>query len=232
MLQTLRAPWSEEIPLFGAGKYPLYPYNNTLFNLNNFHPNLKDFITYTEPGSLYINGVLYLSLQRYRPKIGGLKTRLFLLASYDKGKTWKYLGTLIEDADAKRLGFDILTASSIAEEDGRIFLLVSPQNTKTNSGLALHYGTYIYEFEDISKAKLKRDSKGELIPHKFLRPSIKSPNSGESDYDKHNTYGGIIMSQADISQLKKGSNPIEFEIFQIFNTREIIKGHNGVRPRN
>lgn len=32
----------------------------------------------------------------------------------------------------------------------------------------------------------------------------------------------IVMSQADISQIKKGSNPAEFEIFQIFNTGETI----------
>jgi len=208
---------AEEIVLFGAGPSPVGP-KKARYNLNNFHPDLSKSGMYTEPGSLYKDGVLYLSLAA----VGKDRkdNRTFLLASYDHGKTWKYLGTLTDYKDATAVGCTILTASSLVQEKGRTFLLIAPVFKEGKKGV--HRGTYIFEFEDISRAKLKRDGRGRLVVHKYLRPSIKSQNAGESDYDEHNTAGGIVMPQLDSSVLKRGVDPRNVESFKIFSTKEKI----------
>ncbi|MFB0563300.1 MAG: hypothetical protein ACETWM_19030 [Candidatus Lokiarchaeia archaeon] len=216
-------PWSKEIALFG-GIAPFPPFKVEI-NLNKFSPDLKNVLTYTEPGSLVKDGVLYLSLQAIEN--GGQKSSHFktiLLSSYDHGKTWKYAGTLTDYKDAAHLSAVTLTASSLAQEKGRAFLLISPTKKMGSN----RQGTYIFEFEDISKAKLKRDKNGKLIVHKYLKPSIEvgkaGSDAGESDYDEHNTYGGIIMCQA---------APEFAPIFgRIFNTKEGIVSINLVGRYN
>ena len=54
-------PWSEEIPLLGAGEFVTSNYNVKI-NLNSLSPELKDIKFYTEMGSLYKDGVIYLSM--------------------------------------------------------------------------------------------------------------------------------------------------------------------------
>ena len=149
--------------------------------------------------------LLYLSLSGFAgPDVKSDK--LFLIATFDHGKTWKLVGNLIDYNDAADFGYIRFIGSSLVEENERVFLMVAPVN---NKGIQL--GTYVFEFEDISKAKLKRDKKGKLIVYKYLERSLpKELNSGQSDYDMYNTYGGIIMPQADLS-----SAPA-----YVFNTKE------------
>ena len=208
---------AKEVILFGAGKLPVAPYKAE-HNLNEIisWPEAK---AYSEPGSLYNDGVLYLSLSGFTgPDVK--HDKLFLLATFDHGRTWKYVGNLIDYNDAANLDYIRFTGSSLVEENGRFFLLVAPVKLKNNGGVPL--GTYVFEFEDISKAKLKRDKRGNLVVYKYLKRSLpKELNSGQSDYDKYNTYGGIIMPQGDLSSAPAYA--------QIFNTKEgIINKQSGV----
>ena len=79
-------PWSDPIALFGAGSYPLNPYN-TQINLNTLHDDLTDFIVYTEPGGIVIDDVIYLSLTGHFFQNNELIGKTILIASYDHGKT-------------------------------------------------------------------------------------------------------------------------------------------------
>jgi len=222
---TPSGPWSEEIPLFGAGKFPKPPFF-AKYNLNSFHPDLAKVVAYTEPAAFYWKGYLYLALQGlnvefYAPTSGKVKephlfpkgrvvSKIFLFASANHGESWKYIGVLLDENDAHSLGCAWLTAPSLADDSGKVFLLVSPSLRQ-----GFHNGTYIFEVEDIKKAYLRRDNKGKVVIYKYLPPSIEG-NAGESDYDKYNTYGGVIMSQADLACLKlKGSAGL----LQIFNTK-------------
>jgi len=134
---------SKEIVLFGAGPNPHKPYE-AKYNLNTFHPSLKDMKAYSEPGSLYANGKIYLSLSAI-PKENIKQSRLILLSSGDHGKTWSYSGTLLDHADAIRLGVKTFTGSSLVEENGRYFLFVSPVDFYGN-----HMGTFVLEFDDLN----------------------------------------------------------------------------------
>jgi len=198
-------PWSEEVPLFGAGQFPLEPYSAEI-DLNTIHNDLNDVIAYTEPGSLYKDGIIYLALQTFRWKYSEVKSDVILISSNDHGNTWKYIGVIVGDNDADDFDSLRFDAPSLAEENGRIFLLVSRVNKETN----FRYGTYIFEFEDITTAELKRDNKQKLIAHKYLPPILGGVHEGQADYDQHNTYGGIIISHA---------NSKDSPMMSIYNTK-------------
>ena len=198
-------PWSEEIPLFGAGIFPPEPYT-PLINLSDLHRDLRECIVYSEPGSLVHNNVLYLSLNGHIIK-GENIGKVFLIASYDHGKTWEYVITLLTPEDARKFGGIYFTGSSLVKEDGRLFLLACPENPADTMH---HKGTVIFEFEDITRGELKRDNG--LIVLKYLQPARTS--GGQSDYDEQNTYGGIVMPQRDVADYPY--------VFQIFNTKEKI----------
>lgn len=204
--------WSEEIPVFGMGNF-----RNKGVDLSSLHPDLKDLVFYYELGSLYKDGTLYLSLEGSAAPTGKgewNKKKIILLASNDHGKTWKYVGTLTDYNDAKNSGYLTFTASSLVEEKGRIFLLVSPSGKLSNlrDPEGHHDGINIFEFEDITKAKLKRDNKGKLILIKHIDDNLEK--GGQGDYDEQNTYGGIVIPQQDLKYFP--------EVFQLFSTKEKI----------
>ena len=201
-------PWSQEIPLFGAGMFPLGPFE-TLMDLNDLHKDLREFICYSEPGSLVKDDVLYLSLNGHVIKGGTNIGKVFLLASYDHGDTWEYINTLLEPEDAQYFDALFFSGSSLAEENNRVFLLVTPESPADN--MMGHNGTCIFEFEDIKKGKLKREE-NKLLVHKYFSPTVMS--GGQSDYDEQNTYGGVVMPQVDTSAFP--------DVFQLYNTKEKI----------
>jgi hypothetical protein len=67
--------------------------------------------------------VLYLSLTALKPRIGGPLHDIILIASDDRGKSWRFVSTLVTRDDARAAGCDYFDGSSLAEDDGRFFLL-------------------------------------------------------------------------------------------------------------
>jgi hypothetical protein len=200
--------WSEEIPLFGAGQFPRKPHK-AKSNLSGLHADLKKYIYYSEPGAYRRDGVLYMSLEgsASRTGMGQWKTRrIFLIASHDHGKTWKYVGPLTGQKDANLLGYTAFFGSSLFEEGGRQFLMVVPSGS-TRKAYKMQDGLCVFEFEDISKAKLKRDTSGNLIVHRRFEM-----HSGAGDYHEKNTYGGIVTGHVDPKALPRA--------FQILETKE------------
>ncbi|GBE05021.1 MAG TPA: hypothetical protein ENG95_02805 [Nitrospirae bacterium] len=200
---------AEEFVLFGAGGSPVVP-GPAKYDLNSFNPGLSQTILYSEPGVFYKDGVLYMSLSAVATDTQDHK--MILLSSSDHGENWALVEIFTANTDAAFFGAAVLTASSLVEEKGRIFILFAPVVLEGDSGK--HNGTYIVEVTDISTGQLKRNIEGGLVVHKYLAPSFDSSNAGESDYDKYNSNGGIIFSQ---------KNDAEFpEVFQVFNTKQKI----------
>lgn len=211
---------AEEIRLFGSRGLNacLSEICRVRYNLNGFHPDLADSTFYMEPGALAKDGVIYLSLMA--ASIRELQ-KTILIASDDHGETWQYVGTLTDKNTLERdvdknytPNQPLLTSSALAEENGRQFLLVSPRS----KGVPGRYnGVYIFEFEDITQGKLKRNRENKLIVHKYL-PAINSElfGGGQSEYHEKNIYGGIIMSQTDNSKSESK------EFFKIYSTKEKI----------
>jgi len=198
--------WSEEISLFRSN--PLPPPYTARYDLNDIHPSETYFRFFMEPGVIAKDGVLYLSLHGVPWSLQ--EGEIFLIASNDHGDTWGYTGTLAGYNDAQDLGYDVLTSPSLVEENGRFFLLASPKTQPYS-----YSGVYIFEFEDILQAELKRNINQKIIVYKYIEPvSAESIGGGQSGYDTNNTYGGVMMSQS--------APTAPLERYQIFNTKEMI----------
>ncbi len=200
---------AKEEALFDAGKSELAS-NRARIDLTTI-PALRDARAFSEPGSLYRDGVLYVCLSKI-PMEKVEDHSVVLLASSDHGRSWKYVGTLLDHQDATHLDpkYQMLTGTSLAQDKGRVFLLAAAFHRKRH-----HDGTYIFEFDDIAKAKLKRDPSGRLNLHARLDRRLPGDlNSGQSDYDEHNFGGGVIMPQADLAAAPAFG--------QIFNTRRML----------
>lgn len=206
--------WSAAVPLFGAGKSPPAPYNKTLVDVNALDASLKNAIAYSEPGVLTHDGRLYLSMTALTPRIGltgiGVKHVIFLLASDDHGKSWRFIRTLLTPENAKTLGCEFFDGSSLAEEDGRFFLLAAPMVRGKNE---VHHGTVAFEFESLAEGRLKRDEKQRPVIAAYFAPQpgiFSGPGAGQATYDAHNTSGGLIMPQVHLKAFP--------EVFQLYQT--------------
>ncbi|NNG02590.1 MAG: exo-alpha-sialidase [Inquilinus sp.] len=186
-------PWSEAVRLFGG------PASGSRIDLNRLHPDLGGMSFYNEIGSIALDGALYLSLDA-SPTPSGLgdweNRKIVLISSHDHGATWRYAGTLTDHDDASDSGYLVLTGSSLVKEGSRLFLLVTPSGAKglgrRNRG---HDGTWIVEFENIARARLKRDAAGRLVV--LRRIPIDRDTGGLSDYHEQNIHGGILFPQID-----------------------------------
>jgi hypothetical protein len=182
--------------------------------LNALDDSLHSTLAYTEPGALTHDGVLYLSLTALKPRPGGPLHDIILFASNDHGKSWRFISTLLTSDAARAAGCEYFDGSSLAEDDGRFFLLAAPMVQNKNE---VHHGTVAIEFESLRKGILKRDaSRVAVIAAYFApQPSIFSgAGAGQSTFDSHNRNGGLIMPQFNVRAYP--------EVFQIFQTRRRI----------
>jgi hypothetical protein len=205
-------PWSEPVRLFGKTQ------DNCRVDLSARYPDLRAVEFFGEPGSVVVDGTIYLSLDASTTATGlgdWAHRKIILVSSPDHGATWRYVGVLSDYADASALGYRALTGSSLVSSHGGLFLLVTPAGAKglfrRNRG---HDGTLVMQFDDIGRARLKRDGRGRLVVLKTFKPELDS--GGLSDYDDQNTWGGML-----ICQINMEAKP---EVFQIFSTRQGIVG--------
>jgi len=218
-------PWSEEIALFGAGDFPPEPYK-TKIDVTKLDAALHGYLVFTEPAALYKDGVLYLALEGSRSvfAMGEWQSRkVFLLASRDHGVTWKYVGILFDYEDSSRLGYTVLTGASLFSVGKQTFIMTSPSGSLTKEYKDVD-GVYIFEFTNLSSARLKRETNNDLIPYAYIKPSeIADGHGGQADYDEQNTAGGVVMGHVMKPNLLKALLTQEtVRPFHIFNTYEKI----------
>lgn len=202
--------WSKAVRLFGSRT------SGSRIDLNRLHPDLREMKFYNEIGSIALDGVLYLSLDA-SPTASGLgdwgKRTVILVSSPDHGKAWRYVGTLTGYDDASGSGYVVLTGSSLVTEGRRVFLLATPAGAKgfgrKNRG---HDGTWIIEFEDIARAKLKRDAQGKLVVLRKIPIDLHA--GGLSDYHEQDTHAGILFPQ-----INTNARP---DVFQTYKTHQRI----------
>lgn len=202
-------PWSAEIALFGAGDWPLAPFHQTAVSLDALSPDLASHLVYSEPGALYLNGTLYVSM--VAAQADGLHG-VVLVASSDHGASWRYLGTVVTNADAAALGYLHFDGSSLALHGDQAFLLVAPVDAQSHFD-----GTMAFRFSDITKGALERNSAGALTLFRHIpmqRPLLANGGvgGGQSTYNEHNVNGGMLMPQQDWTSTPPRP-------FRVFNTK-------------
>lgn len=206
-------PWSKEVALFGAGRFPEPPYDTSV-RLNNLDRSLNDILVYTEPGTLYRDHTLYVSMS------GVIQTgpdRIVLFASDDHGRTWRFVNTLATRREAAQLGFKALDGSALVEVRGQVYLFASPMSSR-----AAHDGEVVIPFEDIAKGTLRKDASGKLAVVKRIEPekaSLTPMGAGPGDYDQHNTAGGIVMPLLDGRLVQSHKTD---KVFVIMNTGQRV----------
>ncbi|HEV3215502.1 MAG TPA: hypothetical protein VGZ27_07250, partial [Vicinamibacterales bacterium] len=221
VMRTAAVPageWSDEIPLFGAGRNPPAPYHKTHVDVDALDASLKNTITYTEPGALAHGGRLYVSFTALSPKVGlgGISVgyTIILLASDDHGASWRFAGTLLTAKDANDFGYEHFDGTALAQEGARVFLLAVPGSRKP----WMHDGTAVFEFESLAGGKLHRDASGHPVIANYFAPQpgiMSGPGAGQATYDSANTRGGLIFPQFNWRAYP--------EVFQIWQTgRRIV----------
>lgn len=190
--------WSEEIPLFAA-RMPKEELAQFRYRVGDLDGELGGILVVSEPSALVRDGVLYLAMTGL-DKRGA--ERILLVASDDHGQSWRYAGTLATRRDAEALGLRGLDGANLYVENGRTYLMTvavgSAKRPEWN-----HYGTLLFEIEDLAHAKVKRaDGLLEILQH--LEPlDLNSGNhgGGQAAYDPHNTNGGILFPQINLAAM-------------------------------
>lgn len=206
-------PWSKMTHLFHGKALPAEYTKDVRINLNALHSDLRKYLVFSELGSVVVDGTIYLSVTGL--KIDGAD-KVFLLASDDHAETWRYIGVLLDRSDARALGYHSFDGSGLVKIKDRHYMFAAPMSGGREP--TAYNGTMVFEFEDISKARLKRDNKGVVMAEYYIGPdpAIWSGNGGgTADYDEQNTAGGIVFPQ-----MNTGDWP---EIFQLFNTSHNIQ---------
>ncbi len=179
-------PWSAEIGLFESSVLPFAPWNAfPTVNVSALDPALSSYILYSEPGAFAKDGTLYVSLAA----ITNAPAAIVVIASDDHGATWRYVGTALDPSDATSLGYVRFDGSALAEDDGRVFLMVTPETASV-----IHDGTLVFEFADLTTASLVRSS-GTPVIHLNIPAQPGLPvdrRGGQADYHEGNTAGGLL----------------------------------------
>jgi hypothetical protein len=189
--------WSAERKLFVGSRYNKEEDSvggPPEVDIHELHPNLVDCALPGEIGALAAKDALYVSL--YCAAKDPAKARVILLRRPRAQPRWDYVGTLFDGADAKALGYRSFTATELAEQGGRRYLLLSPEKDFVYQGCAA------FEIADLSRALLARQSGRPVVK---TRIDAKSGSfRGACTYDGRSTLGMLYaeyFANAPISRI-------------------------------
>lgn len=206
--------WSDEQWLFAARPdYPPAPYGDLVqHKLNTLSPALADVMFYTRPSVVYDQGVMLMSLSAFTQSAlsnsaaGPALDRIVMIASFDHGKSWQYLGTPLSAADLPNIGpYTKLQGATLLRAEGQLYL-AAVLGDKDTAGL----GTFLFPFDDLAKATLQRDGKDVPVLARHIPRLSAQPTATGGGFAAYlpTCKGGIITSE--FSGLRRS--------FQIFNS--------------
>ncbi len=168
---------------------------------------LSDCTVMTEPALFSFENEIYLASSCLVLDLAGRRTdleRLVLLRQTVDG--YDFIGNILDSNDATQLGVDVIQQADISiARDGSIIMLVTPIILKGNPD---HQGCIVYEFEDISRALIKRNNNGEAVARNIITADGNGLGPGLCSYDAAND-SGILMVITTVSQ---NSTDIEFSL--------------------
>jgi len=202
-------PWSAEEALFGTSFAPQGGFT-TRINIADLDASLADLLVISEPGAIYDGSTLYLTFSGGATGAG--IDRIFMLASDDFGANWRYVSTVITNADAAELGAERYDGSSLVKFRGDTYMLATP----TSNG-KLHNGATVFRFSNLTNGELERENGKLRVFHRIPLQDGRITNfgGGQSDYDE-DSLAGVLFPHA------KESGP---DVFRIYQTGEDILGN-------
>ena len=201
--------WSDEIRLFGANnKYPLKPYNdNVAIKLNKLSKDLNGINFYSDPSAVYAGGIIFMSLTGYVDGLTPEKT--ILISSTNYGKSWSYMGTILDRNDAQYFGNDssLLSNSTLIMQNNKLYLSIVYGDWQVKGK-----GFAIMAFSDLIKGQIKRDD-GEpeiIIDQPAFENFLSFPGISKIAYNENLQDLGVLMPQV---------NRESGTVFRIYNTK-------------
>ena len=201
-----QGPWSPRVRLFGGPLTDTANYPVSL-NLSALHPSLNACLAYSEPGSIVVNGALYLSL------LCAPTNKQVLIRSRDHGQSWEFIATMADSTDAAAQGETSYSASDLVRQGDKFYLILTPVRMRAGADEG-YSGCHFFEFADLATGRLKRDAQGRLVSALYIEGD---PNRfrGACGYDQQNTGGGILLSELHLE------GP---DLFRIYNTNRRLAG--------
>lgn len=191
--------WSQEQWIFSAKAKtadfhgnPPDPYNSLIqYHLDDFDPSLKDMWFYSRPSVALYQGVLYMTLSGFTQS-GMTPDRVILLNSPDHGRTWHYVGKILDAADAAKMGpYTKLGGGTLIEKGGKIYFSAVLGDAKVEAD-----GAFVIPFDDIAKAALQRDKNGApVVINHIGRVSVKPSNLGGGYAAYSDACKGVYVSE-------------------------------------
>ncbi len=167
-------------------------------------PEISDCATLTEPGLFALGGVTYLAAGcivveggRRRPE----RERLVLLRQTAQG--YRYLGALLDHADAERLGAAHLEQADLAlSRSGEVILIVTPIRPGSDPK---HQGCIVYTVDDLARARVRRDGRGHAVPRAVITADGNGLGPGLCTYDARSETGVMMV----ITRFDLGAKPVD-----------------------
>jgi hypothetical protein len=157
-LQTAPAPngpWTAPQKLIGWTSPSAYTSTGVATNITTLPGTAGDCLVLTEPGAIWLPGVIDLAVGCVYPAGTGASIRIELLRSTDHAATWSSVGTLLKAEDAACLSSTpSLNGADLFASNGVEYVAATPSNA---SG---YTGCLVFALE---AGQVKRDAMGRAI---------------------------------------------------------------------
>ncbi len=188
--QTRLFGWASSSPQSSAG---------AAFNISSpgvLDGKLSDCLIVSEPGALVRGGTIELALGCVGSRGAERPLSIRLVRSGDHGRSWRFVSTVLDEADARALGAEgplgpQLNAASLYEAGGALRLLVSPNGPVGNAGGNGYAGCTQLRFSDVALGAIDRCGSEPRV-----EVALKLPSSGGGACAAH---PGVLDGRALVS---------------------------------
>ncbi|HET9991749.1 MAG TPA: hypothetical protein VFQ65_24640 [Kofleriaceae bacterium] len=152
-----QGPWSAPQKLIGWNSPSPYSSTGVVVNASSL-PALHDCLALTEPGAIWLPGVIDLALGCVYLDGTAAKIRIELLRSTTHGTSWASVGTLLRADDAACSGLGPgLNGADLYVTNGTEYVVATPSDTTG------YRGCMVFPIDDPAAGKVRRDAQGRAV---------------------------------------------------------------------
>ncbi len=154
-----QGPWTAPTKLIGWNSDSSYSSSGVVANVSTMGGTAGDCIALTEPGAIWLPGVIDLSVGCVYLDNQVAKIRIELLRSTTHGTTWTSVSTLLTANDATCGGTSTpgLNGADLYALNGTEYVVATPSDANG------YRGCLVFSVDDIVAGKVKRDGQGRAI---------------------------------------------------------------------
>ena len=159
-----QGPWTAPQKLLGWTSPSDHSSSGVTLNVSTLSQT-SDCLALTEPGALWLPGVLELALGCVYLDGSTPRIRIELFRSADHAGSWQWVSTPLrpEDAACLTAGASI-NAAELFAHGGTTYLAATPSDE------AGYHGCLIFEIDDIATGRVRRDAKGAAFVARTITP--------------------------------------------------------------